>query len=444
MHYQKVILILALLSFTAWTHFPDPARAAKLSEETLQQKKEGWYPTGMPLANYSSDTGLGYGARAYFYFNGSRDDSYFSTTPFFAEIFAQFYKSTGGISYHCLSADFPYIMGTQFRLISYIDYDLALNSNYFGVGAASSDAGLRTPDGGSFRTYQSLNDTFIEQGTKAASRRKVHSYTRERFSWTTRLRRTWNEIASVSVGAYFSKASIDDWSGRDFKLEDSTELSEPTLLSLDSADLTGLDGGWVNSLSLALSYDTRDFAPNPTQGWVAEYVLERATSFIGSDYTYFRQTLLAAGAYSLWGRWILAGRIAFTDIQGEAPFYEMGLFNRSTGRDDGIGGARTGRGFLLRRFIGNTMVIAQWDNRFFVGDTVILGQRFGLQVLGFVDIGNVYDDPSQLFNKPRLNQLKVSYGGGFVIPWNLSTLVHAVVGWSSEGMAISMDFGHAF
>jgi hypothetical protein len=57
--------------------------AAKLSEDTLKKKKEGWYPTGLPLINFSSDEGIGYGLRAYLYYNGSREDEYFDTAIFF-------------------------------------------------------------------------------------------------------------------------------------------------------------------------------------------------------------------------------------------------------------------------------------------------------------------------------------------------------------------------
>jgi outer membrane protein assembly factor BamA len=258
------------------------------------------------------------------------------------------------------------------------------------------------------------------------------------------LRRTWGEAASITLAAYFSHATVEDWNGKKFEYEDETLVSGPTLLTKDSPSLVGLDGGWGNSLSLALAYDTRDFEPDPKSGWMAEYVLEAATSVVGSDYDYFRQTVLLTGAYTLLGWWTVAGRLAVTDVTGDSPFYEKGVFNQSTNRSEGVGGARTGRGFPLRRFVADTMAVAQWDNRFFLGDTMILGQRFGLQVLGFVDMGNVYDEFNHLFTKPRWHHLKVSYGGGVIIPWNLATLIHVVAGWSAEGMSISIDFGHAF
>ena len=75
---------------------PLGAQAAKLSEDTLAKKKEGWYPTGLPLVNFSSDDGFGYGVRGYVYYNGSKDDPYFDSTPYFMQLYAQFFATTGG------------------------------------------------------------------------------------------------------------------------------------------------------------------------------------------------------------------------------------------------------------------------------------------------------------------------------------------------------------
>ena len=42
-----------------------PARADQLAPDELAHKKDGGYVTGLPLAAYSTDIGLGLGARAY-------------------------------------------------------------------------------------------------------------------------------------------------------------------------------------------------------------------------------------------------------------------------------------------------------------------------------------------------------------------------------------------
>jgi len=95
---KSIIFIMALLLSIA---IAQPFTfAAKLSDEDVAKKKEGWYPTGLPLLNYDSDNGFGYGVRAYLYNNGTRDEEYFAYAPYKMQLYAQFYQTTNGYQYH--------------------------------------------------------------------------------------------------------------------------------------------------------------------------------------------------------------------------------------------------------------------------------------------------------------------------------------------------------
>ena len=109
-----------------------------------------------------------------------------------------------------------------------------------------------------------------------------------------------------------------------------------------------------------------------------------------------------------------------------------------------MGGIRTGRGYLEERFITRGHTLAQVDVRYTVGELIIFGQRFGFQPFAFFDAGNVYDSFGDIFAEPRFGSYHPSYGGGFVIPWNLTTILHYFVGFSPEGMSLSIGFDHAF
>ncbi len=130
-----------------------PALAGKLSDEDLAKKEEGWYPTGLPLINFSSDDGVGYGVRVYLYNNGKKTDKYFEYSPYFLQMYAQFFQSTNGISYHELNLDLPYIFGTEFRVKTALVYDADMNANYFGLGERDARRHLRTPGGYPYFTY---------------------------------------------------------------------------------------------------------------------------------------------------------------------------------------------------------------------------------------------------------------------------------------------------
>src|SRR5579863_5515133 len=83
------------------------ARADGLSPADLARKETGGYFTGLPLVNYTTDTGFGYGARVYYYFDGERDDPRFATTPYLYRVFRQGFWSTRGLQFHWLDFDAP-------------------------------------------------------------------------------------------------------------------------------------------------------------------------------------------------------------------------------------------------------------------------------------------------------------------------------------------------
>ena len=62
---------------------------------------------GLPLFAYSTDIGFGGGARAYYYWNGNRDDPRFATTPYLYRMFLQAFVSTRGVQFHWLDFDAP-------------------------------------------------------------------------------------------------------------------------------------------------------------------------------------------------------------------------------------------------------------------------------------------------------------------------------------------------
>jgi hypothetical protein len=101
---------------------PPPPRESgakqALDAQDYQRKNEGGYFTGLPLANYDSNTGVGFGVRGYYYYNGHRSDPLFGYTPYFFRTFLQLFATTGGLQFHWLDVDAPTIAGSPFRFRS--------------------------------------------------------------------------------------------------------------------------------------------------------------------------------------------------------------------------------------------------------------------------------------------------------------------------------------
>lgn len=420
-----------------------PVAAKNLSPEDLKKKQEGWYPTGLPLVNYTTETGLGYGARIYLYNNGQRSDSHFDSTPYFVRSYAQFFQTTNGQAYHDLNLDMPYFLETKWRLTSETNYKYAFSANYFGFGAAAADAGLVDENGRRYQTHDAYQ-TFLDSGPADALRLKYDKFHYEKLAtrWVaSRWITNWLEFV---VGFELGLVDIDDWAGKRIDEGRTKGISAPTRLTRDKDILVGTEGGWTNQLVLGFKIDYLDFEPNPKQGFLGEYIAELSSALLGSDFDYMRQTFSARAFYTFWSRLTVGGRTAMTYVTRDAPFFEMAEMTFFNGRFASVGGIRTNRGLLSSRHIAQGMTLAQAELRYFVGDRVLLGQRFGLQPTAFVDTGNVYDTVKDMFLEPRLHRYKVSYGGGLVIPWNLSTIIHVYMGFSDEGEALSINFNNTF
>ncbi|MCE9501546.1 MAG: DUF5982 domain-containing protein, partial [Leptospira sp.] len=120
------------------TNLPFPIEEKKrISVKDAEKKKEGWYPTGLPLVNSDPNTGVGFGARVLLFNNGNKSDPFFEYTPYRTRIFAQYFNTTKNYQYHWLSLDAPYVFNTKWRVRSDAIYESNPVALFFGLGAQS-------------------------------------------------------------------------------------------------------------------------------------------------------------------------------------------------------------------------------------------------------------------------------------------------------------------
>ncbi|HSV97484.1 MAG TPA: DUF5982 domain-containing protein [Spirochaetota bacterium] len=431
---MKKCLVVCLALFMALAFLPLGAQAARLSEDTLAKKKEGWYPTGLPLVNFSSDDGFGYGVRGYMYYNGSKGDPYFDSTPYFMQLYAQFFATTGGVYYHELNLDMPYFMGTKFRILSAAVLNKDKNANFFGLGADNAKRNLYDDLGNEYDKYSDFKEDFLD----VAGNEKWHKYSISKPKFYFYLFRDITEELKLMVGAEFKKIEISPWGGKEFD----NNLQNTTLLEIWQPE--GYDGGWTNFGRAGIGYDTRDFEPDPKKGYYAEYCFEAATGIIGSDYDFTKHNVQLMYFLTPFNPLTFGLRAGYTTSANDIPFYEMDYFGFALNRRQGLGGNRTLLGYKKSRFVGKTMTVANADARFQFWEITGGGQRFAFKLIGFYDTGNVYDEAGNPFDSPRWADYHHSYGGGLAIAWNLSTIVHFLYGMSEEDSSISIDFNYKF
>jgi hypothetical protein len=428
-----------------------PGRADKLAPDDLAHKKPGGYITGLPLFAYSTDIGLGLGGRVYYYWDGYRDDPRFAQTPYLYRLFLQAFATTGGIQFHWLDFDAPKIFESPYRIRSQLIYARNINSNYFGLGARALPP-LRFP--GSDQSYRSYADYTRDQSQITADGQtfaKYDQYDVLRPIAIASIERLFlDDHVRVLAGLGVSYARVRDYTGREVDAVDAAgggtkAIEAETRLHADCAAkrLVGCGGGRDNYLRLGISYDTRDYEPDPNAGTFVDLALDAGSVVLGSQYDYLRLLIAARGYWSPApdaADLVLAGRVMIEGQTNGTPFFSMDTLPFTEDPRGGLGGHRTMRGFRQDRFLGSVMSAVNAEVRWTLGHAAAWGQRFGFILVPFFDVGRPFDSLGDL----TVRDWQPSYGGALRIAWNLATLVTIDYGRSSEDTGFYINFNHIF
>jgi hypothetical protein len=426
------------------------AAADTITPEDLARKNEGGYVTGLPIVTYTTDIGFGAGARAYYYWNGDRADARFRTTPYLYRVFLQAFVSTRGIQFHWLDFDAPHVFESPYRIRSQLIFMRNINSNYFGLGAASL-APLAFPGAaGPYASYAaySADQQRITGGTTYG---KYDQYDLMRPYAIASVERLFaGDRIRVLGGFGVSYARVTDYTGKQIDaVDDAGAATTATMATTrlrtdcDAGIVVGCAGGRDNFLRLGASYDTRDFEPDPNRGVFVDVALDAGTAALGSQYDYVRFLVAARGYWSPIARsadLVFAGRLVFVAQSSGAPFFSMDTFPFTDDPRTGLGGHRTLRGFRQDRFVGSVMAVANAEVRWTFGHARVWNQRFAFIVAPLVDIGRPFDSVGEV----TWRDWRRSYGGALRMSWNLATIVTADYALSAEDTGFYLNFNHIF
>jgi outer membrane protein assembly factor BamA len=225
-----------------------------------------------------------------------------------------------------------------------------------------------------------------------------------------------------------------------------------------------IDGGNTNLLKAGLVYDTRDNEPNPMKGIWTEMQFLFAPSFLGNDdLSYTRFAITHRQYFTIVPEVVnFAYRLSYqAKLSGEMPFYMLPfVFNTAPNKaQNGLGGAKTVRGVLRNRVVGEDFVYGNLEIRWKVLRTVILNQNFYIALAGFLDGGMVtgkyeLQEPDPEFADEANawlalgddESLHLSYGAGVHFALNENFIVTVDYGIASDprdgssGLYIGLDF----
>ena len=429
-----------------------------IPDELLVDKREHGYITGIPAVGWDAEEGFNVGAFLELYENGSWDDPFFRTTPYRRKILVGGVVTTEEVFRILGRVDWPNIADTANRIRLDALFENSQNRNYFGVD--DEDARLRSPRSGqSFRDFQSYQDDLdllvpggqdgCAVGQVCTNARYDKYEAKDAIAVLSLERDMLGGLLRPLLGFQVRWIDVDDLTGERVDQVGGRHSARqlPTRLFRDCQQriVDGCRGGWDNFVKLGLSYDTRDFAPNPTRGVFAEAVAALSARAFGSEGDYQRITLSGSVFRDLFeGRetsqnLIFAARATYHVVFGNPPFYAMPKLGFSDFDRAGLGGYLTFRGLKSNRLVGESAALVNGELRWFFAETVFIGEHLRFGLAGFTDMGRSFEDATL-----DLRGWKFGGGGGFRLAWNLATLVSFDLAATSEDQVFYMELGTQF
>jgi outer membrane protein assembly factor BamA len=414
-----------------------------IPEFLLKDKREGTYFTGLPLIAVTPEGGVVYGGSVQWYDNGAKDSPFFSYAPYQKKINATLAVSTKGRQEYVLEYDQPYIADSPWRVRASGAYFAYEFENYFGVGVGTLDR-LSFP-GTPGVTYRRADDYFdaLQENRGGKNWARYNYYDRRQFAFAVNVERNYlGGLLRPLVGFQVSRVNVRDYTGVfvDGATNQETKLREDS----QSGTILGFDGGWLNLLRVGLTYDSRDYEPDPTSGVLAQALFEGTTRWLGASSNFGHVTVGLQGYYPLFpslARLVLAGNAVYSAHFGDTPFFAIpSLAMPENERKEGLGGWPTLRGYYANRFVGNVAMHGSLELRWSLLDFSVLGQNFKPMLVPFVDAGRVFDRAGQF----SLKDWKVAAGAGVRVAWNLATIISFEYGIGNEGSLFYMEIGHQF
>jgi hypothetical protein len=327
----------------------------RIPELTLKDKKEGWYFTGIPLIGVDPDSGFNYGASIQWYDDGPKDSPFFYYAPYRKRVAVNVLRTTGGTQEYSVEYDQPYIADSPWRVRAFGGYLGNKFQNYFGIGEGT--LGRLSFPGNPGTTYGKASDYFdaLREDRNGKTWARYNFYDKRQLLFMANLERDYlGGLLRPLAGLQVSHLEAVDYTGRELggNINQETKLREDYL----NGCIRGFGGGWLNFLRLGLTYDSRDYEPDPTSGVLGQVLFEGTTRWLGASSVYGHVTFAGQSYLRLLpklARLVLAANVAYSAHLGVVPFYAFPSMSLPTDeRKEGLGGWESLRGYHLDRFVG--------------------------------------------------------------------------------------------
>lgn len=432
------LLLVSAISATLLAQNADTTQSSQKDEV-----KTGFSFGALPVVAYDSDIGFKYGAlvNLYWFGDGSRYPMYDHS------VYLEWSRTTKGNGINQITYDTDKLIPgvRSFFEASYLT-EKALDFYGFNGYQAIYDPAYEAdydPEGYANRLYYRHARQLIR--VKADFQGEIVG---QKLRWLGGIAYYGNRIDSVDVDGLNEGKSEDLLSYNSLY----GNYVEWGLIPEDQAK-----GGGHTLLKAGLVYDTRDNEPNPFRGMWTELQLHYVPSFLSNtNYSYARLILTHRQYFTMIPEWMsLAYRLSYQGkVGGEMPFYMMPyLFNTAPKlTTDGVGGAKTVRGVLRNRIVGDGFAYGNVELRGKVLKTKLFKQNFYIALSAFADAGMVTQKykfdasglpdelpeglPAEIFDPDAKEIPHFGFGGGIHFALNQNFIVTV-----DYGMAVKKEDG---
>jgi outer membrane protein assembly factor BamA len=431
MHTRKSFIVLILFAFTlfGWVSGQSDTANADVKADKI---KTGWNFGALPAIAYDTDIGFKYGALVNFFYYGDGKQY----PKYLHSIYFEWNHTTKGSGQTQFTYDSEYLI-PGIRVSAEASYLTEQSLDFYGFNGYVSDynADIEDEDDPAYisRMYYNMERKLAR--IKADFQGPLKG---KELRWFAGL-----EYNNVKTGT----VDIEKLN----KGKDGDDLLPDTALLFDKYVEWGLipaeqaDGGNTTLVKAGLVYDTRDIEANPMKGMWTDLQLLMAPGFLGNGNMAYTRLAITHRQYFTLAPQVLsfAYRLSYqTKLGGDIPYYMLPfVYNTAPALTrDGLGGAKTIRGIMRNRVVGDGFIYGNLELRWKFLRTNIFNQNVYLALSSFLDGGMVTDKYDlDLTNVPLADREQVS-AGDEKLHMGAGLGLHVVM---NQNFVIAVDYGRA-
>lgn len=241
----------------------------------------------------------------------------------------------------------------------------------------------------------------------------------------------YNISAGYQLGRHFQATFGDRF--RDVKIRSGAFSGLPDIKErFTSTDVPGINGFTTHAVRFSLSYSTVDNRDTPTYGGSARISFEPTVKSLGGAADYRHYEFETKGYIPLgMGRYIGVFRLMYNQTKGDdVPFLERSI----------LGGESTLRGYGRNRFIDNSFLLCNLEERIRLFRWEVFGVTADWEVAPFIDLGAVMES----LNKADSSNFEFNPGVGFRAIVRPNIIGRVDLGIGRYGPAVFVGLGYPF